>query len=298
MPNPRYRFVEQQLAAVETTLATPAVRQALGETLLSGLNDVLGHLTIANTRGGVITIPDDDGDTIPVVALSTGDNFLLGPEFTTPTNRQRASRIRTFTEWAPGLGDAVIMDREFTIRGQGQSFTQRVTMPGQTGARTMAPAMMLDFEEMARDCQLGFPPSALIAKFLMRPLVVLRMGSAAPDVTSHELTHVTQKIVRPVRLYSSQQDVQMDALADELPAYGGGAEVRRSMNGGTSAGPDPYRQIEADTLRTRHNRGTSDPFAASPELLDRYTRRGMPILHEHFDFDMALAAIQAARQPR
>jgi hypothetical protein len=143
------------------------------------------------------------------------------------------------------------------------------------GAATHAVSKITTIDALNNYFDLSNPPCAYMAKMLLRPMVVLKLDSAEPDVICHELVHVEQKISNPIRMYSSQHDVDMDKLGDELYAYHVGAGVRRSLAAMSGETADPYTQLSAESVRLEHNFNLPDPFKPNESLLRLYRMRGM-----------------------
>jgi hypothetical protein len=295
MANPRVQFAAQHLENLAAVIQQPEVQRGLGPTLSAELTANFGRLVLPNTRNGIITIPDDDGDKIPFIALKPGDTFKLGPEFNSPSARQRDSYEKLYTEWEPSKASPEQAASQ--ISHPGEPVVVQGPVP-QMGASAITVSIVGNPDIVRKHYGLKHMPDAGLFKFMLRPLVVVTFGHTDSDIIMHELTHAEQKTVRPARLFSSQEDVNMDALGDELPAYDTGAIIRRLINPADNPAYDPFLQMRATAARVIHNKGLQDPFHASPSLLAYYASRGMGhILHGALDYEAQYRQAHAAGTP-
>lgn len=290
MASERTHFVDRLLNESHMASTHPVVSEYIGDRAAAGLQVTLARSVVANVRHGEVSLPADaKADATAIVALNQDEVFGLSPEYVTLTRRQARNAKRIMDSWEPTMESA---DEFFERMRESTSgmLENAVTAPHPSmGANTRTIAGSLNIEYLTEIMGLQKPPEAKMGKLMLRPLVVVRMGNSNPDILCHELTHANQKNDRPLRLYSSQDDVDMDSLRDELEAYHVGAAIRLALDYDLPERhkTDPHKQIEAEYVRKTHNSGYLDPFAPSPSLLAKYHEEGMGnILHGIFNYEL------------
>jgi len=289
MSTNRYHYLDRELTKLHDAVDNQVTQEYLGQSRVQQLTDTLGHLAVANIRDGIVSIPNDTGDTIPIIAMKYSDQLRLGPQFLKPSDNQREGYIKQMI--ALGLTKA---EAEAEAKKVKYPYDPGVSVEfdNNNGARTIAAAMVSDYQLTAEHYGFKPSPSTKIAKFILRPLAVVRINHTDSDLICHELEHVRQKIENPLRFYGSQHDVDMDALKDELYAYHIGAGVRLGMQS-VKQDNDPYRQIEVENVRKEYYDNAQDVFMPSGELLDVYRKLGMGgILHDKLNFEQTLKNIE------
>ena len=262
----------------------------MGFQLYEQVKATLGKIAIANIRNDKITIPNDDGNTIPIIALKKSDKFCLGPEFNKPTLGQQDNYESAVSLWHPSeLPTAQMVSEIIEVP---ENYSMNIIAP-RAGAATQAISKITTIEALNNCYDLSKPPCAYMAKLLLRPIVILNLDNAEPDVICHELVHVEQKIEKPIRMYSSQHDIDMDKLGDELYAYHVGAGVRRALMNASGVGGDPYTQLQAESVRIEHNGNLPDSFKPNESLLRLYRMRGMDdIIDNDLIYDSVIKHIE------
>lgn len=289
MSTARHNYLDRELTKLHDAVGNKIAQEYLGHSHIQQLTDTLGHLAVANIRNGVVSIPNDTGDTIPVIAMKYSDRLVLGPQFLVPSDKQRESYIKQMI--ALGLTSAEAEAGVENIKYPYNPGVNIDTFDKNSGAITMTAAMVSDSKLTSEHYGFKYNPSTKIAKFMLRPLVAVRIDHTDSDVICHELEHNRQKVERPMRFYGSQHDVDMDALKDELHAYHIGAGIRLGMQS-IRHDNDPYRQIEVENVRKEYYSDIQNAFIPSEELLDIYRKLGMGgILNSRLNFEQALRNI-------
>lgn len=267
MSNLRNAFIEGELSKMESALGNQFTQELLGAPEIDNLRALMARLAIANIHNGLVTIPNDTGDTIPLLAVKRGDDLKLGPEFSEPNTSQRESYRLQFEElgaspdYASKLSSSLTSPHEqnVTIRSLGDNYAQTVNASVLTTPEGVMSAYGIDTS-----------PGKKMVKFMFRPLIVLSLGNADSDVDLHELKHVQQRIDRPLLEYGSQNDFDMEVLRNEMKAYHVGASVRKGMLRDNPTLGDPFEQIRFDSIRLKANQLFRDPFKPSKMLMQQY----------------------------
>ncbi|MFI5275344.1 MAG: hypothetical protein ACHQT5_00785 [Candidatus Saccharimonadales bacterium] len=287
MSTERFRFIDSVLDTTYEAAQHPDTIAYLGQSIVDHVLSTLESTVVANVRHGVITIPHTaEQDAIPVVAMLPNESFRRGEAFGKLTVTQQLVYQRVFAEWDP-----LAMTPEAAIAmitGIPQpDFT--VPAPGEyTGALTSTSDVITRTDALTGMFGLRNRPVHTAVKFMFRPLVVVKMNFVEPDVMCHEMVHADQKLTDPIRLFSSQYDLNMDSLGDETFAYHIGAGVRLGMESRKPwrSQQDPFMQMAAERVRLNHNTGMRDPFAPSELLLTAFTENSMShILHSVLDYE-------------
>ncbi len=294
MSSERTKFVDNAIGEAYTSLDNAYAQDYLGVDAVNSLRTTLDRAVVANIRYGVVSSPRESGDIIPFVALRRGESFQLGDEFERPTPRQLDRYRRLFTSWEPSKMSVDALTAQ--LSGE-YNAPMDVSAPGpRVAAVARTNARLLDMQTLQSQAGLERAPQAVMGKFMLKPFITLRMGNAAADLLCHELTHIEQKTEQPYRGYSSQRNIDMDALGDELRAYHVGAGIRLGLNIAADDIADPYRQLVVENVRATHNASYLDPFAPSVSLFDTYRSQGMGhILGDVLNFDHVMNAFDDLR---
>lgn len=294
MASERAKSLEKLITEADAALRHPVTEQYVGGGRVMKLQATLSRAVIANVRHGVVNVPENARAESPVlVAMNPDEKFKLGSGFDVQTPRQAKNAAKVYDQWRPANKHFDSLMQQFVA-----SLTDEVilTAPHENSAAvTHTKAVMTRMDDFGEVMELQSPPEGKIGKIMLRPLVVVRMGITTPDVLCHELVHVKQKIDRPVRVFGSQHDINMDALGDELEAYHMGAGVRIALESHKPVDQvtDPHTQLAAEGVRLDHNKGYLDPFAPSDSLYQAYQDRGMGhILHGVLNYDAILQGFE------
>lgn len=298
------RYVANSIKGAQHALQRADVIGAIGEERAEGLQRTIERCRPTLPVDGIIDL-STLGDEIPVTAVSVHDEKVFysvdGSSLFTSAGKQKvdesleamaeagggdswpsaADILDAFTQYVLDLDDPEAGTHGIATGFNGSTFATRMSIiPLDPDITDTTPLLRL----MAR-------PAMLIEKTTDKRL--------DPDVFSHELTHVKQKEERPVRVYSSQEEVDMDGLADEQEAYFVGAAVRKAISNltgeryeqlrrssGGAFGPK-YMQLRIDNIRVE-NCDPDDPLAPTPALLQAYVADGIPrgnMISSKFNFD-------------
>lgn len=290
MSTSRNSFVEGELANLETALGNPLTQELLGTSKINELRTIMANLTFANITDGIVTIPDDSGDSIPILAYKHGDKLSLGHQFDKPTESQRLSYIRQFTDL--GLDNVKAESVSESISLPYTPNTPAIPRNEAVSATTKTASMVTSASGAEQMYGIKAHEGKTLVKLMMRPLVVIKYQKAAPDIVMHELEHAVQKTQRPLRQFGSQNDIDMDMLEDELYAYHVGASVRSGLAQTRPSEGDVYLQMTLDNLRLKVNGRLDNKFKPSRYLLAQYQQQGMSdIIESASDYDKLLDSV-------
>ena len=294
MSTERSRFIDELLDDTYEAVQHPETVSYLGQSVVDHVLTIIESTVVANVRHGEVSIPQTtEPDAIPVVALQPNERMRRGKDFSTLTDTQREAYERVFTAWDPQTISVAAAIAMITAVEQP---TYLVPAPmARMAAMTSTQDFITRTDALTEEFGLQNGPTLPVVKCMFRPLVVLKLHNAAPDVACHEFIHADQKITNPIRLFGSQLDLNMDALGDETFSYHVGGGVRLGMEAAKPADQqvDPYVQMAAERIRRNFNAGKRNPFEPSELLLSTYTSRGMGhILHSVLNYDVIKQNLQ------
>lgn len=288
MSTERARYIDRVLDETYEAVQLTDTARYLGQAAVDHVLDLLDTTVVANARHGIVSLPQSaDPNAIPIVAMYPDETLRRGEEFSSPSDDQRRSFLRVLTEWdpqntPPEAAISLIMSIPQPI--------YPVPAPGnRMSAMTSTQDVVTRTDALTAEFGLRQHLVKPVVKFMFRPLIVVKIRQAEPDVVCHELIHVDQKTREPIRLFGSQHDINMDALGDETPAYHIGAGVRLGIETGKPSHlqVDPSLQMAAERVRRDLNDGKRDPFAPSELLLSSYVEHGMHhILHGALNYEL------------
>lgn len=252
----------------------------------------LGHAVIADIDNNEVRLPKsstDDDAVLPVIALRPGDKVILGKELTGFTDQQR-TKVEASADLIEGIPNKALEQYLTANIGDGLS----------VGFTPFAAAAIYGVSGHFLSTRLGTEGDQLgIVRVRQRPLLALMMTPRSemtePDVLAHELTHVGQRLARPVDIFRSQRQADMTSLRDELEAYQTGAMTQSLLENIDPESHDPNNmQLRVDAVRRQHGSGFGlDPLMPTPALLAKFGELGMGhILHEQFDYEAQFAALK------
>ncbi len=295
----RNRFTEQTIEAAYSVLegSNISVTQN-GHTVR--LSQIASGLFIPDYTQGNVNIPDGadaSGDNYPIVALPVGDTLRMGSAFNYQTQIQRDNTIQKLQKWEPTQTTPEEWVDKILPEFSNQSNQGMLIRQGEeNSASVTCLSAVADFNHLREQGLFNNLPDVRLARFLLRPLIVIKYNEASKhvqqQVVAHELAHLIQKTRNPVRVFGSQKSVNMQALRDEIAAYHVGALTKRKLDAleGVETLPGEDMQLTVDNIRSLVNKNALDPFQASPKLLKMLQKLGS-VLHGSIDFDQVVGSL-------
>lgn len=293
MPNPRTAFIEAQFEDLESARRNEMFAANVRPDLARDLAALADKAVVANFRNGKISLPKDSEDGVLVAAIKRGESFSVGDEFLRFSDSQVENARQGLEIF--GLSKAEINKILDIITNDtvGTEIKMGGNMPGVAAqARSLGHASTSDAVNRFMHVD-NFPPKKLI-KFILRPLIVLSADRSDDcfDVLGHELIHIGQKERKPLRVYGSQDEINMDVLGEELESYHVGAGLRKTKRVPRQPLIDPHKQIKVERFRKKE---LGDSFEPTPEFLKAITKPGdnmETIISYALNFEQTMAAVR------
>lgn len=301
----RVAYIDATLEQAENALLLPEVREQFGDDRVRILGSYLGRIVpiiSENDARRVQQLRQPDAIPLAVVAPLNSINFATGNG--QMTSVQYATAMEKFNEWA---GDNTIahnpLDTLLARAIDSKDVAIPIVMRPKMSGGTMAASFAFLSRPLAQEFSLRQKPSGTLVRVVLRPLLYFSTESGAhgvdADVFWHELKHFEQKEQRPITVFSSQDQVDMSSLGDELHCYHVGSIIRTAIDGTTiddTHARDPHLQLAVERIRLAYARKSNkDPFEANHRLLTLLEKAGFArdwMLHSRINFRQVVAGLQ------
>jgi len=268
-------YIEHSVDRFREVLKSEQLLARLGEKA-STLVALTDDFYIPNVVHGEVRIPDSllESDRLPIFALRPKGEVWLDPNFAafTPLRREQATQYIKSLEPIAVSAEKWIEDYQESGLKHARSIQEVRSVKDAAAAVVTraysAPSSPNEFKN-GQDDKKFFSP---------RPLFLMRRARdlTSPAVMSHELEHVLQGNMQPVRL-TNDYDEFRKSYRDELEAYSVGAQVSAEMLGmGMKITQIDKTGIALDETRIMVQGNNPDPFDPTPELAIEYASRKLP----------------------
>lgn len=300
----RYTFTDEVIAStIEVLSRGQVVYDLKGQP--AHLANTLTNPIIPNVIDSTIHLPKSQLETegTPIIAVMPGESVRLGNGFDSQSPLERSQSVATFVKWGAEVAVAEKLVEQLSQDFRQLSGLGAVSFSEHSEASTLAPSLGFDMNTTRERYGLVHGPASKLGRIVGRNVILLQMNENLldnPQIISHELAHFLERTNNPIVATSSQQASDMRALRAELKAYQVGARVYMLHNNLVSIGEKEMdhvsrsSQLRVEFIRANMNRGDSDPFRTTPELIQELGKAGMGmehILHGRIDVEQLLGSL-------
>lgn len=217
-------------------------------------------------------------DNIAIVGMRSkiNETIRIGLSYAKTSQNQRNIILDTISKWGPTSQTAEsILNETYDsgVTGEPVPFRILPTM----GAAVISLSRLLSIKKQ----DYIKPPNGQVAQLHFRPIIAIAIDddpSHDAEMIAHELTHIDQRLTRPLRVHDNQTQTNRDILRNELEAYHVGALVLLHQAGIQSISditPEMSKASQAmiDSIRHKLNRHVKDPFLVTPDLERELNKR-------------------------